>query len=78
MLWLTTDAIQGDFAAGIPLPSPRPLEERETSLLGDANREDRQLFLRFVRKMLLWEPEKRSSARELAEDEWVVKHAGLD
>jgi hypothetical protein len=29
-------------------------------------------FLSVVRKMLQWEPEKRSSARELAEDEWIL------
>jgi hypothetical protein len=27
-----------------------------------------------MRKMLQWEPEKRSCARELVEDEWIVKH----
>ncbi|BCS18372.1 uncharacterized protein APUU_11200A [Aspergillus puulaauensis] len=50
-----------------------PLEQRETSL----KEEDRQRFLRMMRRMLQWEPEKRSSARELAEDEWIQKHMGL-
>ncbi|KAG6285525.1 hypothetical protein E4U09_007256 [Claviceps aff. purpurea] len=59
----------GEFCAGIPIPEPRPLEQRETSLKG----EDKECFLRFMRKMLQWEPEKRSSAKELAEDEWIVK-----
>ncbi|KAG6188441.1 hypothetical protein E4U10_005257 [Claviceps purpurea] len=59
----------GEFCAGIPIPEPRPLEQRETSLKG----EDKDCFLRFMRKMLQWEPEKRSSAKELAEDEWIVK-----
>jgi hypothetical protein len=27
-----------------------------------------------MRKMLQWEPEKCSCARELAEDEWILKH----
>ncbi|KAH5421516.1 hypothetical protein HBI47_133520 [Parastagonospora nodorum] len=58
----------GEFCAGIPIPEPTPLEHRETSLEG----EERVCFLRFVRKMLQWEPEKRSSARELAEDEWIL------
>lgn len=48
-----------------------PLEERETSLEGKAERE---AFLRLMRKMLQWEPEKRSSARELAEDEWLQSY----
>lgn len=44
-----------------------PLEQRETSLEG----EDKEQFLRLVRKMLQWEPEKRSSAKELEMDEWI-------
>nr|POE76162.1 serine/threonine-protein kinase srpk [Quercus suber] len=66
----------GDFCAGISIPCARTLEHRETSLLGEDDLKDRESFLRFMRKMLQWEPEKRSCARELAEDEWVVKHAG--
>ncbi|KAK7549249.1 kinase-like domain-containing protein [Phyllosticta citricarpa] len=60
----------GDFCAGIPLPKLASLEHRESSLEG----EDRQCFLRLMRKMLQWEPEKRSSARELVEDEWILRH----
>ncbi|PGH34369.1 CMGC/SRPK protein kinase [[Emmonsia] crescens] len=48
-----------------------PLEERETTLKGE---EERAAFLRLMRKMLQWEPSKRSSAKELAEDEWIHKH----
>ncbi|KAG6062017.1 hypothetical protein E4U32_002699 [Claviceps aff. humidiphila group G2b] len=59
----------GEFCAGIPIPEPRPLEQREMFLKG----EDKDCFLRFMRKMLQWEPEKRSSAKELAEDEWILK-----
>lgn len=51
-----------------------PLERRETSLEGEDKKEDRECFLRFMRKMLQWEPEKRSSAGELTEDEWILKH----
>ncbi|KJX97005.1 protein kinase [Zymoseptoria brevis] len=65
---------QGEFTAGIPLPSSRPLERRESSIQDTGSNEDRECFLRFMRKMLQWEPEKRSSARELAEDEWILKH----
>ncbi|KAK7528433.1 kinase-like domain-containing protein [Phyllosticta citriasiana] len=60
----------GDFCAGIPIPESAPLEHRVSSLEG----EDKECFLRLMRKMLQWEPEKRSSARELAEDEWILKH----
>lgn len=48
-----------------------PLDERETTLEGRAERE---AFLHFMRKMLQWEPSKRSSARELAEDEWLQSY----
>jgi serine/threonine-protein kinase SRPK3 len=46
------------------------LEDREKNLDG----EDKASFLRFMRRMLQWEPEKRSSARELLDDEWILKH----
>ena len=36
--------------------------------------EDKDLFLRLMQKMLQWEPEKRSTAAELAQDEWIHKH----
>ncbi|KAF3001346.1 hypothetical protein E8E13_006048 [Curvularia kusanoi] len=59
-----------EFNAGIPLPDSNPLEQRLASLEG----EDRELFLSLMRKMLQWEPEKRSSAGELAQDDWILKH----
>jgi serine/threonine-protein kinase SRPK3 len=66
--------LKGVFSAGIPIPRSKTLDDRETSLQGEQDREDRENFLRFMRKMLQWEPEKRSCARELAEDEWILKH----
>ena len=68
---------KGVFSAGVPIPCPRTLDDRETSLQREDDKEDRELFLDFMRKMLQWEPETRSSARELAEDEWIVKHTEL-
>jgi hypothetical protein len=64
----------GEWAAGIRVPEARPLEVRETTLAQEGSTEDREAFLRFMRKMLQWEPENRSTARELAEDEWILKH----
>ncbi|KAB8207555.1 kinase-like domain-containing protein [Aspergillus parasiticus] len=43
--------------------------EFQTTLEG----EDKEGFLRMMRRMLQWEPEKRSSAKELAEDEWICR-----
>lgn len=40
---------------------------RENALDG----EDRAKFLRFVSKMLQWEPSARSHAHELIDDEWI-------
>lgn len=61
-------ALLGDFRNTNLLTGQIPLEERETTLEG---LQERGAFLRFMRKMLQWEPEKRSSAKELAEDEWL-------
>jgi len=63
----------GQWAAGIPVPKSRSLKAREIALI-EGNAEDRDAFLRLMRKMLQWEPEKRSTARELVEDEWISKH----
>ncbi|KAB8255137.1 kinase-like domain-containing protein [Aspergillus pseudonomiae] len=43
-------------------------------LLTDPGKLEREMFLHFMRKMLQWEPSKRSSAKELAEDEWIHSH----
>ncbi|KGO73413.1 hypothetical protein PITC_085510 [Penicillium italicum] len=62
----------GDFLTPELLTGRVPLEKRETTL--DGKMEEREAFLRFMRKMLQWEPSKRSSAKELAEDEWIHSH----
>ncbi|KAJ9195522.1 hypothetical protein DTO021D3_5092 [Paecilomyces variotii] len=58
---------EGNFCAGIPVKEHTPLEERETTFEG----QEKEKFLCLVRKMLQWEPGKRSSAKELEEDEWL-------
>ncbi|KAJ5958621.1 uncharacterized protein N7479_005771 [Penicillium vulpinum] len=58
---------EGDLCAAELVGEHIPLEQRETSLEG----EEKEKFLCLVRKMLQWEPEKRSSAMELEQDEWV-------
>lgn len=71
-----TDLISpsGQWIAGIPIPESRPMGERESVLAFSEDFEDREAFLRLIDKMLQWEPEKRCTARELVEDEWIVKH----
>ncbi|RHZ53664.1 uncharacterized protein CDV56_106989 [Aspergillus thermomutatus] len=60
----------GDFRAQFLLKDRIPLEQRETTLEG----QDKARFLRLIYKMLQWEPAKRSSAKELQEDEWICKN----
>ncbi|KAJ8125148.1 hypothetical protein O1611_g8491 [Lasiodiplodia mahajangana] len=60
---------EGKFTAGIDLPTSTSLEEIETHLTGDEKRQ----FLEFMRKMLQWSPERRSTARELFQDAWLQK-----
>ncbi|KEZ46697.1 Serine/threonine protein kinase [Scedosporium apiospermum] len=52
------------------LEDRKPLEQRETTLEGQ---EERASFLRLMEKMLQWDPAKRSSAKELQDDEWIRK-----
>lgn len=61
----------GDFRHENLLKDYATLEERETTLEGQ---EDREAFLSLMRKMLQWEPSKRSSAKELSEDKWIHQH----
>ncbi|EFE34010.1 uncharacterized protein ARB_06960 [Trichophyton benhamiae CBS 112371] len=61
---------EGEFCAGIPLLERVQLEERETTFEG----QEKLAFLRMVRKILLWQPENRSSARELERDEWIQSY----
>ncbi|KAH8904753.1 serine threonine protein kinase, CMGC group [Coniochaeta sp. PMI_546] len=61
---------EGNFSADIPLPESISLEKRETSLEGQS----RERFLAMMQKMLHWEPSKRSSARALADDEWIPEY----
>ncbi|GFF37147.1 hypothetical protein IFM46972_05127 [Aspergillus udagawae] len=61
---------EGSFCVGIPFLDRILLEDRETTLEG----QDKASLLRFIRKMLQWEPGKRSSVKELEEDEWNRKN----
>ncbi|PQK14430.1 hypothetical protein BB8028_0004g13600 [Beauveria bassiana] len=62
---------QGTYAAGIDLPISTSLEEQETLLTGDK----KKLFLEFMRKMLQWSPEQRSTAKELFQDAWLQERS---
>jgi serine/threonine-protein kinase SRPK3 len=54
------------------LPRLIPSEEFNLSNLTPfLHGEDKRLFLNFVRRMLQWEPERRSTAKELYNDPWL-------
>lgn len=57
-----------ELRLNIPLPDAVSLEQRESSLQG----EGKEKFLAMMLKMLQWDPAKRSSAKELANDEWIM------
>lgn len=44
------------------------LDDSEEHLKG----ENKEMFMRFVRKMLRWDPEERRSAREILTNPWLV------
>ncbi|KAI0117968.1 serine threonine protein kinase, CMGC group [Nemania sp. FL0031] len=58
---------KGEFLGGISPPDPLSLEEIESNLKG----QDKDNFLHMMRAMLQWEPSLRSSAKELADSEWL-------
>ena len=60
----------GDFLDDIPTPDSTSLRKLETNLEG----EDQKRFLDMMNKMLQWDPSKRSSAKDLARDEWIMKN----
>lgn len=63
-------SISGDLHTTIAVPPPISLEELETNLEGT----DKVLFLKFMRKMLQWDPKDRYTAKQLLDDEWLNKH----
>ncbi|KAI1061636.1 hypothetical protein LB506_011831 [Fusarium annulatum] len=60
----------GDFRNEIPIPESTSLVEQEISLEG----ERKQMFLAMMNRMLQWDPAKRESAKELAEDPWIMAY----
>ncbi|KXJ85936.1 serine threonine protein kinase, CMGC group, partial [Microdochium bolleyi] len=59
----------GDFSADISIPKPTKLGDIEYRLEG----ESKERFLAMMDRMLQWDAAKRSSAAELAKDEWIHK-----
>ncbi|KAJ5804251.1 kinase-like domain-containing protein [Penicillium psychrosexuale] len=57
---------EGNWKGAVPIPS-RSFEQLEGNLEG----EQQELFLAFMRKMVRWRPEERSSAKDLLSDQWL-------
>ncbi|KAJ7666896.1 CMGC/SRPK protein kinase [Mycena polygramma] len=65
---------EGEFlVSGIDVPPRVSLEQLETNLEGP----EKKLFLAFVGKMLQWDPQKRQTAEQLLEDEWLLSRSVL-
>ncbi|WEW61242.1 hypothetical protein PRK78_006732 [Emydomyces testavorans] len=54
---------------GLPPIPENSLEDSEERLEG----KNKELFMQFLRKMLTWMPEERFSAKELLQDEWLMR-----
>ena len=61
----------GEFHGGIETPPRIYLEQ----LVAFENEEDKQMFLRLIRKMLQWNPQDRHTVKQLMDDEWVRKYS---
>ncbi|KAJ6092105.1 hypothetical protein N7467_004074 [Penicillium canescens] len=70
MISLLGPPLLSDFCAEMPLRARVSLEQRESTLEG----EEKLKFLNLIRKMLQWEPGMRSSAKKLAQDEWICQN----
>lgn len=49
------------------IPKDFTLENR----LGNVKGKDKEMFIRFVKKMVHWSPENRATAKELLDDPWL-------
>lgn len=59
----------GKWRGEIPLPDRTSLEQLEENLEDGSN--DKKAFIRFMQKMLQWQPEDRHTAKQLLEDDWL-------
>lgn len=60
---------QRDWVSGTQIPQTS-FEDFVTTIPPG---EEKDTFLRFIRKMLTWDPEARATANEIIEDEWLMR-----
>lgn len=58
----------------MPIPENTTLEILDADIVG----EDKEGFLRFVRRILRWAPEDRPTCEELVFDPWLLEGLGRD
>lgn len=61
----TNTSLQGNCSKFVPIPAAKTLEAMERKL------ETHAQFVRFIRRALTWEPNKRPTAKELLNDRWL-------
>ena len=59
---------KGEWISRLPMPKPQPLEVEEKRLTG----RDKAEFVRFMKRILRWDPAERATAAELCEDPFLV------
>jgi len=57
----------GQWKADVGIPKDTSLEKSEEYLEG----KNKEMFIKFMRKMLQWRPEDRQTAKQLLEDPWL-------
>lgn len=64
--------LKGEFEASHGRPADRSWDSVETTWKDGGK--DRELFLKFMRRMIEWDPNKRATAAELVHDDWIEAH----
>lgn len=61
--------MEGNWVADLPIPKTS-FEDFVTTIPPG---EEKALFLKFIRKIMTWDPEVRFTANELMRDEWLMR-----
>jgi hypothetical protein len=62
-------AMTGNWVSEVPVPKTS-LEDFVTTIPPG---EEKDQFLRFIRKVLTWDPEVRATSNEIIPDEWLMR-----
>ena len=59
----------GNWISEIPIPKTS-FEDFVTTIPPG---EEKEMFLKFIRKILTWDPEARATSSEIIQDEWLMR-----